>query len=235
MITKAPVRVSLATVQMARVAAPPLTEAEARLLLTQLLSPAFPVGSYAYSQGLETAMAAGKVHDAATLTDWTQGVLLYGSGRIDAILIAHARDPDTNLKSLADLACAYAPSAERAMEMRDQGMAFALLARALGLEVPTLPYAVALGAATANLPLQSDEILALYLQALAAQLTSAAVRFLPLAATEGQVVVARLAPLITTLAHTCAVAPLTALASATFGADHATMAHETLQPRLFRS
>ena len=41
-----------------------------RLTLTQWLSPAFPVGSYACSQGLEQAITDGHIHDTASLTDW---------------------------------------------------------------------------------------------------------------------------------------------------------------------
>ena len=132
-----------------------------------------------------------------------------------------------------DLAYAYAPSGERATEMRDQGRSLAEVARAMGYGLPPLPYALAIGAVTADLPLPTAEILSLCLQALAAQLTSAAVRFLPMAASQGQTVIARLAPAITRLAEVCASAPLTSLATSTIGADHATMAHETLQPRIF--
>lgn len=212
-----------------------MTPGEARLLLAQLLSPAFPVGGYAYSQGLESAMVAGLVRDVATLADWLDGVLLYGAGRMDAIFLAQARRPDAALADLAALALAYAPCRERAAELRDQGAAFAACARALGLTVADLPYPVAIGAATAPLPLPTAEVVALYLQALAAQLTSAAVRFLPLSAVEGQRVVAGLAPLITRQATEAALAPLDALASAALGADLAAMDHETLQPRIFRS
>ena len=154
----------------------PMTEAAARLLLIQLLSPAFPVGGFAYSQGLESAMVAGQVRDAATLTDWIHGVLNYGSGRMDAILLAHARKPGADLHILADLATAYAPGAERAMEMRDQRMSFAQVACALGYGLPALPYALAFGAVSADVPLQVTEIALIFLKAVTTQLTSAAGR-----------------------------------------------------------
>lgn len=205
-----------------------LASREARLTLVQLLSPAFPVGGYAYSQGLELAMVQGLVHDAATLQDWVEGVILFGSGRIDAGFIAQARAPGADLAALAALALAYAPSGQRAAEIRDQGASFAACARALGLDCPDLPYPVALGAATSDLALTTPEVVAHYLQALAAQLISAAVRFVPLAATQGQQVLARLLPLI-------AEPPAGALTSAHLAADLAAMAHETLQPRIFRT
>ncbi len=206
-----------------------------RLILAQILSPTFPIGSYAYSQGLEQAMLDGKVTDAATLTDWIAAVLRHGSGRVDAILLAHARKGD-DLDAFADLALAYAASAERATEMRDQGAAFGQVVAAItGAAQPALPYAIALGHATRNLNLPTPEILALFLHSLAAQLVSAAVRFLPLGASEGQAALNRLAPLITDLATECTTAPLSALASSTLGADIAAMRHETLPVRIFRS
>lgn len=212
-------------------AAPNLLTAD-RLTLVQWLSPAFPVGSYAYSQGLEQAITDGHVTTPATLTDWITAVLTHGSGRMDAILLAHARAGE----DLTDLAYAYATSAERHTEMRDQGAAFGHVVQTLtGHPQPPLPYALAVAHAIRGLDLPTAEVLALFLQALAAQLISAAVRFVPLGAADGQRVLAGLAPLIADLAATYAAAPLTALSSATIGADLAAMRHETLDVRIFRS
>ena len=65
-----------------------------RLRLMQMLSPAFPVGSYAYSQGLEQAISDGNVTDAASLTGWITAILTHGSARMDAILLARGRQTD---------------------------------------------------------------------------------------------------------------------------------------------
>ncbi|WP_040671862.1 urease accessory protein UreF [Rhodobacter ferrooxidans] len=210
------------------------TEAADRLALAQLLSPGFPVGGYAYSQGLEQAMVDGSVRNAASLAAWVAAVLRSGTGRMDAIFLAHARTGD--LDALADLAFAYAPCAERAAEMRDQGAAFGqVVARLTGVAPPPLPYALAVGHATRGMALQTPEILALWLHAQAAQLISAAVRFLPLGGADGQAVLASLSPLILQLAASCAQASLDDLASAGFAADLAAMRHETLEVRIFRS
>ncbi|KQQ36174.1 urease accessory protein UreF [Duganella sp. Leaf126] len=45
-------------------------EASALLNLLQFASPALPIGAYSYSQGLEAALAAGIVHDAASARTW---------------------------------------------------------------------------------------------------------------------------------------------------------------------
>jgi len=202
------------------------------LTLVQWLSPAFPVGSYAYSQGLEQAITAGHVKDPATLTDWITGILTHGAGKTDAILLAHARAG----ADLTDLAYAYATSAERHAEMRDQGAAFGqVVAAVTGQPQPPLPYALAVAHASRSLDVTDQQVIALFLQALAAQMISAAVRFVPLGAADGQKVLLTLAPLMTTLAEDYAAAPLTALGSATMGADLAAMRHETMDVRIFRS
>ena len=54
------------------------------------LSPAFPVGAYAYSHGLEWAVEAGDVVDAASLEVWLVDLLAFGAPRSDAILFVAA-------------------------------------------------------------------------------------------------------------------------------------------------
>lgn len=207
-----------------------------RLILAQWLSPAFPVGSYAYSQGLEQAISDGSVTDSASLVDWITATLRHGSARNDAILLAHARRQDGPDDGLADLAYAYAASAERCIEMREQGAAFGqIIAGMTGTQVPVLPYALAVGHATRGLDLPMPEVLSLFLHAIATQLTLVGVRFIPLGAGDGQRLMGRLAPLIATLGRQFADEPLSALSSATLGADIAAMRHETLEARIYRS
>ena len=203
-----------------------------RLRLVQWLSPAFPIGAFAYSQGLEVAIAAGEVCDAATLQDWITAVLTHGSGRNDAILLAHARRGE----DVADYAQALASSAERATEMMEQGRAFGLAIAAItGTPQPVLPYAVAVGHATRSLNVDTSEVLLHWLNGVAAQLVSVAVRFVPLGQTEGQAVLARLGPLVAELAVTYSTADLSDIGTATFRADLVAMQHETLEVRIYRS
>src|ERR1700689_211760 len=92
---------------------------EAPLLLW--LSPAFPVGAYAYSHGIEWAFEAGDVTDAPSLAAWLSGLAAYGAPRLDAFLFAlphraaSARDWDA-LDEVNTLAVALAGSAERRLE-----------------------------------------------------------------------------------------------------------------------
>src|SRR5687768_5288404 len=91
------------------------------------LSPAFPVGAFAWSAGLEAAIVARTVHDRATTQQWVEGNLTQGSIRNDAILLAHAHRAATDpaqLQDLADLCLALTPARERHDETTITGNAF---------------------------------------------------------------------------------------------------------------
>lgn len=205
------------------------------LTLAQWLSPAFPIGAFAHSQGLEAAIAGGRVTDAATLRDWIEGVLLFGAGRNDAIFITAARN-GADPAELADLARAYMPAQGRALEAAELGRAFAAQVSAItGHALPPLPYPVAVGVATRGLAVTDAQVLAFWLQGLAGQLVSVAVRFMPLGQSEGQRVIHALAPLISELSQDFAGLGLDDLGSCAWGADLAGMEQETMDIRIFRS
>src|SRR5215212_10575309 len=102
-------------------------ESRALLRLMAWLSPAFPTGAYAYSHGLEWAVAAGEISNPETLLAWLCDLLHHGSGRNDAILLRQAyraaSEPD-RLAEIGELAAALAGSKERRSETLDIGQAF---------------------------------------------------------------------------------------------------------------
>jgi len=213
------------------------------------LSPAFPVGSYSYSHGLEWIVERGTVGDAATLGAWIEDLLLYGAGRSDAILLAEAwralaaGDRDA-LTRVAELAAALAPSAERRLETLAQGTAFlaATLAawpkpelKALAAEGREVAYPIAVGAAAAAHGLPLVETAHAFAQAFAANLVSAGVRLIPLGQSDGLRVLARLEPLIPRVVAGALGASLDDVGGAAIAADIASMRHETQYTRLFRS
>ncbi|MBK0398679.1 urease accessory protein UreF [Limibaculum sp. M0105] len=208
---------------------------EALLKLATWLSPSYPVGAFTYSHGFEAAIGDGAIHDAETLAAWIADTLEHGAGRTDAILLAHAwRDPVD--EQVAELARALAPSSERLLEAEAQGNAFAATtAAAWGPDLPAAPYPVAIGRAAAQHGLPLEDTAALYLHAFASNLVSAGIRLIPLGQTEGQGVVARLAPLIRRIAAEAIGASLDDIGSACFIGDIAAMRHETQSVRLFRS
>jgi urease accessory protein len=206
----------------------------ALLTLTQWLSPAFPLGSFAYSHGLEGAMALGAVRTAADVQGWVGDVVVLGSGRVDAVLLAASLRADADHPMLAATARAMAASRERLQETCDQGAAFTRTVNAItGTDHPAAPFPVAVGRAASALGLASETVVALYLNAFATTLVLAAVRFIPLGQTAGQVILAALHLVIADAARAAMATGIEDAASSTFGADLSAMAHETLQPRIF--
>lgn len=207
------------------------------LTLTQWLSPSYPVGGFAYSHGLESAIAEGAVADLATLTDWLGVMIEHGAGRTDAILLGQAWVSEGEaLAELADLALALAPSAERRTESLGQGAAFAATTRAVwGLDLPDMAYPVAIGRAAALIDVPALPAAQVMLQAMTSNLVQAAQRLMPLGQTKGQIALAQLSPLCASVAELAMSQDLDDIGSAAFAVDIASMRHEALAPRLFRS
>lgn len=207
----------------------------AALTLMQWLSPAFPVGAFAYSHGLEQAIADGQVSDPETLQDWIATLITHGSARADAILLAASYRTDDPAQ-IDGHARAFAASAERLKEADLQGAAFCDTARAVWtIPLTGLTYPVAVGAAARAMDIPLAQTLPLYLHGFASNLVAAAQRLMPLGQTAGQQVLASLAPAITATATEATSSTLDDLAATSFAADIAAMRHETLQPRIFRT
>jgi urease accessory protein len=222
--------------------------AEAPLLLW--LSPAFPVGAYAYSHGIEWAHEAGDVTDARSLAAWLADLAAFGAPRLDAFLfaLAHraasAHDWD-KLDEINTLAVALAGSAERRLETTAQGAAFRLAARAAWDSEPLqrvaaregepIAYPIAVAAAAAGRGMALARASEAYVVAQFANLVSAATRLAIVGQTDGLKILAQLSPALAALARTATSATLDDLGACAFRSDIAAMRHETQYSRLFRS
>jgi urease accessory protein len=222
----------------------------ASMRLMSWLSPAFPVGGYAYSNGLEYAAEAGLVTDRDSLAGWLDTVLRRGGGRLDGAFLVGARraGDDEALLAVAELARATRGARELALETGAQGTAFlgtvaaawphARIERARGLLAEAgieaaLPVAVGIAGAAHGLPERS--LVACYLQAFAAGLVQAALRLLPLGQTDGQRTLARLEAAVLAAADYALATPPEYAGGATPMVDWCAMRHETQYTRLFRS
>jgi urease accessory protein len=212
------------------------------LRLLTWLSPAFPVGAYSYSHGLETAIRARTVFDAETLMAWISGLVEHGGGWTDAVLFkaawrAASEGDAAGLEELAELSDALPVSLERRRETLGQGEAFLTAARAWGpapLE-GVVAYPVAAGALCGATGVPLEPALAAWLHAFAANLVSVAVRIVPLGQTAGVKVIADLEPVLLATATRAGASSLDDLGSAAILSDIAAMRHETLDVRLFIS
>src|SRR5262249_16448685 len=165
------------------------------------LSPAYPIGAFSYSSGIEWAVEARDITDAATLERWLAVMIGEGNGFCDAVFFAHAhraaaeRD-DKALRAVAEVAAAFSPSQERHLETTAQGRAFLdatraawptpALDRLLAVWDGAIALPVAVAVAGAGHEIALAPALQAYLHALAANLVSAGVRLLPLRHTAGQ-------------------------------------------------
>lgn len=208
-------------------------------------SPAFPVGGYAYSHGIEKAAETGDVTDSASLTRWISGVLTLGAGRADAVLLAESLRRNTleGWRELAELANALGLSAERRLETNQQGAAFLAHVAASwpheGLPAwpagEPLPYPVAVGIAGRLHGQPVETLIAAYLHAFAGNLIAAGIRLAVLGQAGAQVALAGLAPTILALAREAAASTLDDLGTMALRSDLMSLRHETQGTRLFRS
>jgi urease accessory protein len=226
------------------------SEAAALYRLMTWLSPAFPVGAFSYSSGIEWAVEAGDIVDAASLANWLSSMLADGPGFCDGVFLAHAhraaslRD-DAGLREIAELAAAFVPSRERQLETSAQGRAFIDIARAAwncdGLEPSiahcggSIVYPVAVGLVSAAHAIPLAPTMHAFFHALTSNWISSGARLVPLGQTDSQRVLALLEPIVVATAKRALQASLDDLGSASFRADLAGMRHETQYTRLFRS
>ena len=215
------------------------------------LSPAYPIGAFSYSHGVETAVEEGFIKDRASLVTWLESVLLQGTGVVDGALFvaawhSAAADDWTSFDAIAERAAAWRGTSEMALESRQQGGSFLSITRTAWAH-PTLdavharlsgelslPVAVALAAAVHGIAL--DRALEGYLHAFTANLISAAVRTVPLGQSDGQIALAALEPAVRQATEAAlAVTSLDEVGTATPLLDWCSLSHETQYTRLFRS
>jgi urease accessory protein len=225
---------------------------EARdLELQHWFSPAFPVGGYAYSHGIERAVEAGLVTNAVTLAEWIEDIVAHGTGPNDCIFLAEAFrvaqgwqavGVPSALSTVAQLALALGASSERRLETLQQGAAFRDLQMAIEPmpclnwfdDLPTA-FPIVVGVVAAKRGHQIETVLPAYLQAFAANLFAAGIRLAVIGQTEVQKRVMQLRPLVLGIAREAAGSTLDDLGSMSLKADLMVMQHETQIGRLFRS
>lgn len=213
--------------------APIPTPIDAQITLAHWLSPSFPIGAFAYSHGIEAAIADGWVRTTREFGEWLEDVIQHGTGRNDAIQLVAAYQGDPEARSLA-IATAF--SAERRLETETQGAAFALTSAAIwNTPADPAPLPIAVGRAARHVGLPLEDTVALYLHAFAANLTSAAIRLVPLGQTAAHAELARITSLCRGLAVEACTLTLDDLGGCAFLSDVAAMRHEALEPRLFRT
>jgi urease accessory protein len=215
--------------------------------LLQLVSPALPIGAFAYSQGLEQAVAARWITDEVEAGDWLAGLLEHAYTTLDlpvlARLIAAWRADDLDaVKHWSGWLLACRPTRETRAEDRQLGGALARILTTLGLseakgwtERDEVTHAAMFALAVARYRIPTEVAMVGYAFAWAEALVSAAVRLVPLGQSAGQRLLSDAGGAIPIAVATALALGDEELGAAAPGQAVASAMHETLYSRLFRS
>jgi urease accessory protein len=217
------------------------------LWLLQLASPALPVGAYSYSEGLETLIEQGTIICDDTLKHWLTAELKYGAIRLEAAIIVRVYQALLNQDFEALAHWNMWLTAVREAELRNSslqmGRSLMQLLEKLQPEIKLISdkvgakcnYAVAFGIATEYWNINIEAALLGYLHSWVSNLVTAGVKLIPLGQTAGQQLLLNLQPLLTSAVESVLTLEDDDLNCCNWGASLASMQHETLYTRLFRS
>ncbi len=213
------------------------------LALLQLASPALPVGGYAYSQGLETAVSEGRVHDAESVRRWVGDLLTLVMARFEAPLwlrihaASLAHDDPAVARWNRELLAAR-ETAELRAESLQMGASMLRLYPALQLPTPSLEaptYTAAFAVACAQLGITGEYGLAAYLWTWVENQVLVAVKSVPLGQQAGQSMLTALHADVQNAVEIASALTDDRLGSAAIGFAVVSVRHETQYSRLFRS
>ena len=220
------------------------------LHLLQLASPSLPVGAYSYSQGLETAMARGLVHDEHSARIWMVDMLELIVARFEApitwrlIQAFDARDAEA-VTHWTTLFIASRDSAEFRAETVQMGYSLAKLVTELVPDNKALltlleqqadiPFPTALAAATVALQVPAESALLGMLFSWAENQVLACVKSVPLGQVAGKRLLLSLTQSIEAAALTARTLADDELSNWSPGLSLLSMQHEVQYSRLYRS
>jgi urease accessory protein len=218
----------------------------ALLRLFHLVSPALPIGAYAYSQGLEYAVQVGWVADEAGTFDWLQGLSRHALGTLDLpiLLRLHAAWQANDTPALerwnGELIAAR-ETAELRAEERHLGTALARVlmeleiaeARAWLEQSPAFATMFSLAAVRWRIAPQAT--LSGYLWAWIENQVLAAIKLVPLGQSAGQRLLHRLTDALPQIVERALTLPEQAIGVSAVSQVMASALHESQYSRLFRS
>jgi urease accessory protein len=213
----------------------------ARLL--QLASPALPVGAYSYSGGLEAAIEAGAVKDAASAERWIGDVLEFSVARMEgpilfSLISGFSKKDPFKVEERNELFLASRETAELRAETVQMGYSLNRLLKDLGLgEVPVAEpsFPAAYAYAAALWKIEPEAALQAYLWAWLENQVMAAVKAVPLGQTDGQRILLSLGERLSSLARKAMQLEPQDLGNFAPGLAMLSARHETQYSRLFRS
>jgi urease accessory protein len=218
------------------------------LKLLQLTNSSLPVGAYNYSEGLETLIDQGIIRESESLNNWLKQELISGAIRIETAVLLRAYQA-TKLNNLEAINYwnNWLSASRETEELRLQSwqMGRTVLQLFAALEPQQKPllsnckspfnYAVAWGLIAALWELDAESVSLGYLSSWVNNLITVGVKLIPLGQTQGQQIWQAVTPIITQVSPEILALEDENLFSCNWGMSLASMNHETLYSRLFRS
>lgn len=217
------------------------------LRLMQLTSSQCPIGAFAYSQALESAVERGWVSDEVSLGDWLSGIGSHAVASLDLplLLSAHGawhRGDDAEALSIAERVLCQREARELLEQERQLGRALGAVLENLGVErakrlaIPgPASYVVAYALGAVHFGVEPQLAALGYAFAWAEQQTNAALRLVPLGHMAAQRVLSRVLLEIPTWVVDAAARGAEQIGNFTPGLAMGAAWHETQYTRLFRS
>lgn len=224
---------------------------EKLLLLLQLCNSSLPLGAYSYSEGLETLVEEKQIIDSKSLNKWLVNELKYGSIRIELAIVIRSYNCyfKKDLEGLFYWNNWFTASRETS-ELRQQSwqMGKSLLKLILSFEPENQSllqvihsfrdpcnYAIAFGIITAHWQIKIEDLLLGYVHNWVNNLINVGVKLIPLGQTEGQKSLLNINHEITKNMNDILSLKDEELSSSSWGLSLASIKHEQLYSRLFRS
>ena len=213
-------------------------------------SPSYPIGSYAYSHGLEYAVESKVIKDLSDLSYWISDFLCFGSGYNDGILISCGYNAVINkdlneLEKISQVAKAYKSSKEIALESNQQGISFAHavssslssnkfdgLIKIINKNI-SFPLVVACAGATCEI--SKLDLISAYLHAFVSNIISSALRLMSIGQTESQILLLKFKKEVELLTNKIILKTMNDLGSSVLIGEWSSANHEKQYSRLFRS
>lgn len=224
------------------------SDSYALMRLLQLASPALPVGAYSYSEGLESVIQAGRVNDVAELERWLVQELSCGAIRLEASVIRQVyqsieSSDFARLKYWNDWLSALRETTELREQSWQMGRSLTRLCRELEpAMIPILDavgdpcnFAIAFAITAAHWQIALNDAVLGFLHSWATNLVNAGIRLIPLGQTQGQQLLLNLNLQLEQTMDAALSIPETEHYTCSWGMTLASMTHETLYSRLFRS
>ncbi len=147
-------------------------------------SSSFPIGSYAYSHGLEALIDDKKIKNKDNVKEFLDALLFYGTLRNDYIFMKSIYKGG----EINELILASASSKERKIEMIDMGNSFRKIMKdSWELSLPeNTSFIYCLAKAGLHFDIKFDDLIKFYLQSFISNLINTCVKHIPMSQKDGQ-------------------------------------------------